>query len=84
MLPCPSLQTPTLSHRDDDDDDDDYETGLADPGPLAAMFWLDDGLGSEIFLDGIVTVIDAKYGLEQLTEARDDPAVINEAVQQAS
>ena len=28
-------------------------TGLADPGPIAAMFWLDDDLGSEIYLDGI-------------------------------
>lgn len=27
-------------------------TGLADPGPIAAMFWLDDDLGSEIYLDG--------------------------------
>ena len=27
-------------------------TGLADPGPIAAMFWLDDELGSEIYLDG--------------------------------
>ena len=28
-------------------------TGLADPGPIAAMFWLDEGLGSEIYLDGV-------------------------------
>ena len=28
-------------------------TGLADPDPIAAMFWLDDDLGSEIYLDGI-------------------------------
>ena len=28
-------------------------TGLADPGPIAEIFWLDDGLGSEIMLDGI-------------------------------
>lgn len=27
-------------------------TGLADPGPIAAMFWLDEELGSEIYLDG--------------------------------
>lgn len=35
-------------------------TGLADPGNLAPIFWVDDGLGSSIYLDGIVTVIDAK------------------------
>lgn len=34
-------------------------TGLADPGPIAAMFWLDDSLGASIYLDGIVTVIDS-------------------------
>lgn len=28
-------------------------TGLADPGPIASIFWLDDGLGSEIQLDGM-------------------------------
>lgn len=28
-------------------------TGLADPGPIAAMFWLDDDLGSDIYLDGM-------------------------------
>lgn len=27
-------------------------TGLADPGPIAEIFWLDDELGSEIMLDG--------------------------------
>ena len=30
-------------------------TGLADPGPIASMFWLDEGLGSEIYLDGEAT-----------------------------
>ena len=35
-------------------------TGLADPGNLAPIFWVDDGLGSSIYLDGIVTLIDAK------------------------
>ena len=27
-------------------------TGLADPGPIASIFWLDDGLGSSLTLDG--------------------------------
>jgi len=43
-------------------------TGLADPGPIASIFWLDEELGSDIYLDGIVTVTDAKYGLEQLND----------------
>ncbi|PHH90474.1 hypothetical protein CDD83_3569 [Cordyceps sp. RAO-2017] len=35
-------------------------TGLADPGNLAPLFWVDDGLASTIYLDGIVTLVDAK------------------------
>lgn len=45
-------------------------TGLADPGNIAPMFWMDDGLGSTIYLDGIVTLVDAKNILRSL----DDPA----------
>merc|ERR1711997_227906 len=45
-------------------------TGLADPGPIASIFWLDEELGSDIYLDGIVTVTDAKYGLDQLNDPK--------------
>lgn len=45
-------------------------TGLADPGNLAPLFWVDDGLGSTIYLDGIVTLVDAKNIIRSL----DDPA----------
>jgi len=44
-------------------------TGLADPAPLATIFWMDSDLGSEMYLDGIITVVDAKFGLERLGEA---------------
>lgn len=47
-------------------------TGLADPGNIAPMFWLDDGLGSSIFLDGIVTLVDAKNVLKSLDEGFGD------------
>lgn len=47
-------------------------TGLADPGNIAPMFWLDDGLGSSIFLDGIVTLVDAKNVLRSLDEGYGD------------
>ncbi|TVY91573.1 COBW domain-containing protein [Lachnellula willkommii] len=43
-------------------------TGLADPGNLAPLFWVDEGLGSSIYLDGIVTLIDAKNVLKNLNE----------------
>ncbi|XP_072050750.1 zinc-regulated GTPase metalloprotein activator 1-like [Amphiura filiformis] len=58
-------------------------TGLADPGPIASIFWLDDELGSDIYLDGIVTVVDAKYGLQHLEEVKPD-GVVNEAVRQVA
>ena len=35
-------------------------SGMADPGPVAFIFWLDEALGSRIRLDGIVTCVDAK------------------------
>jgi len=43
-------------------------TGLADPGNIAPLFWMDDGLGSSIYLDGIVTLVDAKNILRLLDE----------------
>ncbi|KAL1915340.1 uncharacterized protein VTP21DRAFT_6798 [Calcarisporiella thermophila] len=54
-------------------------TGLADPGPIAEIFWMDEGLGSEIYLDGIITVVDAKYIREYMTADSQD---MNEAVRQ--
>lgn len=53
-------------------------TGLADPGNIAPMFWLDDGLGSSIFLDGIVTLVDAKNVLKSLDEGLGDEENIQE------
>lgn len=47
-------------------------TGLADPGNIAPLFWLDDGLGSTIYLDGIVTLVDAKNVLKSLDEGFGD------------
>uniref|UniRef100_A0A9J8AVA6 COBW domain containing n=1 Tax=Cyprinus carpio carpio TaxID=630221 RepID=A0A9J8AVA6_CYPCA len=56
-------------------------TGLADPGAVASMFWVDAELGSDVYLDGIVTVIDAKYGMQHLTEEKPE-GLINEAARQ--
>ncbi|XP_034026416.1 COBW domain containing [Thalassophryne amazonica] len=56
-------------------------TGLADPGAVASMFWVDAELGSDIYLDGIVTVIDAKYGMQHLAEEKAD-GLVNEAARQ--
>jgi G3E family GTPase len=50
-------------------------TGLADPGPIAGLFWLDRDLGAQVCLDGIITVIDGKYGLEKLMENQQENLV---------
>ena len=43
-------------------------TGLANPGNITPLFWLDEGLGSSIYLDGIVTLVDAGNILRSLDE----------------
>lgn len=47
-------------------------TGVADPGNIAPMFWMDEGLNSNIYLDGIVTVVDAKNILKSLDEPTEE------------
>ncbi|CAZ82819.1 unnamed protein product [Tuber melanosporum] len=53
-------------------------TGLADPGNIAPMFWLDEGLKSTIFLDGIITLVDAANIIRTLEDqqefSKDDEA----------
>jgi len=55
--------------------------GLADPGPVASVFWLDDALESSLCLDGIIAIVDAKHILRQLDELKPQ-GVINEAQRQ--
>jgi G3E family GTPase len=50
-------------------------TGLADPGNIAPVFWVDEGLCSTIYLDGIVTLVDAKNLLRSLEEPDGEEAV---------
>lgn len=45
-------------------------SGVADPGNIAPMFWVDEGLGSTIYLDGIVVLADAKNIIRSLDESR--------------
>lgn len=53
-------------------------TGLADPGNIAPIFWVDEGLGSTIYLDGIVTLVDAKNVMRCLDEPQSEEAVHSE------
>lgn len=36
-------------------------SGIADPGPIAKMFWQDEGLNSNVYIDGIITVLDSEH-----------------------
>lgn len=39
-------------------------TGLADPGPIASIFWSNEDLSEDILLDSIVSVVDGVFGLQ--------------------
>ncbi len=41
-------------------------TGLADPGPVAQTFFMDDEISSEFSLDGIITLVDTFHVNQQL------------------
>jgi len=43
-------------------------TGLANPGPVAQTFFMDDEVGSHYMLDAVVTVVDARHAMQQLDE----------------
>uniref|UniRef100_K3WNX3 CobW C-terminal domain-containing protein n=1 Tax=Globisporangium ultimum (strain ATCC 200006 / CBS 805.95 / DAOM BR144) TaxID=431595 RepID=K3WNX3_GLOUD len=53
-------------------------TGMANPGKVASVFWVDDELEGRIFLDGIVTLVDAP----RLQFHLDHPDTRNEAASQ--
>jgi len=43
-------------------------TGLANPGPVAQTFFMDEGIHNQYLLDAVVTVVDAKHADKQLDE----------------
>ena len=43
-------------------------TGVANPGPVAQTFFMDDDVADHYVLDAVVTLVDAKHGQQQLTE----------------
>ncbi|KAJ1797608.1 hypothetical protein LPJ56_006947, partial [Coemansia sp. RSA 2599] len=57
-------------------------TGLADPGNIATMLWSNEELGSDIRLDGIVTMVDSKNLRIQLDEKVPEGQTMNEAQKQ--
>lgn len=43
-------------------------TGLAEPGPVAQTFFVDDDIAERFLLDAVITVVDALHGPDQLTQ----------------
>ena len=46
-------------------------TGLADPGPVAQTFFMDDEIAESYLLDSILTLVDAKHAPTQLDERQE-------------
>jgi G3E family GTPase len=46
-------------------------TGLADPSPVAQTFILDERINQHYYLDGVVTIVDAKHIEKNITEAKE-------------
>jgi G3E family GTPase len=56
-------------------------SGLADPNPVAATFFIDDEVARQVNLDGIVTLVDAKHIGSHLEDPNLD-GIDNQAVDQ--
>jgi G3E family GTPase len=46
-------------------------TGMADPGPVAQTFFVDDEIADNYLLDAVITVVDAVHGQKQLDEHKE-------------
>jgi G3E family GTPase len=46
-------------------------TGLADPGPVAQTFFMDDEIAESYLLDSILTLVDAKHAEKQLDDRQE-------------
>jgi len=46
-------------------------TGLADPGPVAQTFFMDDEIAESYLLDSILTLVDAKHAAGQLNDRQE-------------
>lgn len=48
-------------------------TGLADPGPVTQTFFIETDVRERYTLDGIITVVDAFHGMQQLDQHHEAP-----------
>eukprot|EP00793_Prasinoderma_coloniale_P000977 PRCOL_00007067-RA len=57
-------------------------TGLADPAPVAQTFFTDEDIKANLYIDSILTVVDAKHIGLHLNEVKED--CVNESEQQVA
>ena len=46
-------------------------TGLADPGPVAQTFFMDDEIAESFLLDSVLTLVDAKHAAQTLNDRQE-------------
>lgn len=46
-------------------------TGMADPGPVAQTFFVDDEIQEKLRIDGIVTLVDSKHVLQHIEQSEE-------------
>jgi len=46
-------------------------TGMADPGPVAQTFFVDEDINRQFVLDGVVTLVDARHAMLHLDESEE-------------
>ena len=46
-------------------------TGIADPGPVAQTFFMDEEIAEQYLLDSILTLVDAKHAAQQLNDRQE-------------
>ena len=46
-------------------------TGLADPGPVAQTFFMDEEIAETYLIDSIITLVDAKHAAQQLNDRQE-------------
>lgn len=55
--------------------------GLANPAPIIRTFYLEPDIADELYIDAVVTLVDAKHAERHINEVKPD-GVVNEAVEQ--
>jgi G3E family GTPase len=44
-------------------------TGMADPGPVAQTFFMDDDIQTQLSLDGVITLVDVRHVLQHIDDS---------------